>query len=228
MLAVVDQNNLRIQHLKARCLMQQGEFEEAASILTNCKLINPFNVERLVDLGRAFIQTNQIREALATFDEALELDKDNKPAALGRAQCRLLEGDVNDALGLLRQISTQREVASLFNNAAILAIRQNRFDHGFSLYRAAIGAVGNSPRIVARLLYNLGIAQYKHFKLDEALECFESSFKQDPAFIKAKQNAQVIAHKLGRKALVSTSTQKPAKMDENFAEVFEDEQFKGS
>lgn len=226
MLLAIDQNNLRIQHLKARCLMHEGQFEEAASVLTATKIINPFNVERLVDLGRAFIQADRIKEALSTFDEVLSLDQDNKAANLGRTQCRLLEGDVNEALSLMRQISTPREMASLFNNSAILSIRQNRFDQGKSLYKAAIGAAGTQGRIVARLLYNLGIAQYKQSDFENALECFETAFKRDPDYIKAKQNAAAVAHKLGRKPALGGATPptKHTSVDEMFTEVFDDEQ----
>lgn len=226
MLLAIDQNNLRTQHLKARCLMHEGKFEDASAVLINSNIINPFNVERLVDLGQAFIQSDRIKEALATFDEVLSLDMSNKAAHLGRAQCRLLEGDVNEALGLMRQISTPREMASLFNNSAILSIRQNRFDQGLSLYKAAIGAVGSKERIISRLLYNLGIAQYKNSKLEEALECFEVAFKRDPSYTKAKLNASAVAYKLGRKPALghADGITKQRSVDEAFTEVFDDEQ----
>lgn len=222
MLMAIDSNHLRIQHLKARILMHEGDFEKAAAILTKCKLINPFNIERLVDLGKAFMQGHKIREALAQFDEALQIDQYHKGANLGRAQCRLMEGDVNDALSLLRQMSSSRELASVFNNAAILAIRQGRFEHGLSLYRSAIGAVGKEHRITARLLYNLGIAQYKAQKMEEALECFEAASLQDKDFIFARQNAQALAHRLGRRVR-SSVVLRSSNVNENFAEVFDEE-----
>jgi tetratricopeptide (TPR) repeat protein len=196
---VLDQDNLRIQHLRARCLMQEGHFAEAEAVLAQAQLINPYHVERLIDLGKALMSLDRTREALARFEAALALDAGNVDARQGQASCRLLTGDVNDALALMRQLSGPRELAAVFNNAAVLAIRHGRFDQGIALYRSAIGALGAKHRMVARLLYNLGIACHKQGRTDEALDCFAEAFAADRGYDKARQNALAAAAKLGRR-----------------------------
>ncbi len=196
---VLDQDNLRIQHLRARCLMKEGNFAEAEAILAQAQLINPYHVDRLIDLGKALMSLDRTREALAQFEAALSLDEHNVDARQGQASCKLLAGDVNDVLTLMRQLSGPRELAAVFNNAAVLAIRHGRFEQGISLYRTAIGALGPKHRMVARLLYNLGIACHKQGRTDEAMDCFAQAFAADRCYDKARQNALAAAAKLGRR-----------------------------
>jgi tetratricopeptide (TPR) repeat protein len=219
-LSVTDRHNLRAQHIKARCLMHQGDFAGAAAILKATQLINPFNVDRLVDLGKALLNDGQVREALGSFDAALAIDKADTEARKGRVTCKLIESDVNEALALLRQMQNPREIAALFNNSAILAIRQTRFDQGLVLYRTAIGAV-TEPRLTARLVFNLGIAFHKWGRLDEALECFERATTLDKLFEKARHNAAAVASRLGRRAAVD------AQVEEDFADMLVDEKPRG-
>lgn len=209
-----DQQSLRSQHLIARCLMKMGRDQDAAAILERCKLINPFNIERLLDLGHALLRLGEIRTAARNFEEVLELDGTNTDAMKGTAQCRLAEGDVNEALVLLRQLSGPQELASIFNNAAILSIRQGRFDAGLTLYKTALGAVGKKDRLVSRLLFNLGIALTKNQRMAEALQCFERAVTHDRFFEKAQHNASVLKARLGRVAVTVGDDQTPDFEDE--------------
>lgn len=196
---LLDQDNLRIQHLRARCLMKEGNFAEAEQVLAQAQLINPYHVDRLIDLGKALMSLDRTREALQKFEAALAMDEHNVDARQGQASCKLLTGDVNDAFTLMRQLSGPRELAAVFNNAAVLAIHHGRFEQGIALYRSAIGALGPKHRMVARLLYNLGIACHKQGRTDEALDCFAQAFAADRAYDKARQNALAAAAKLGRR-----------------------------
>src|SRR5690606_32135063 len=125
-LTVVDGTNLRAMHLLARCHMKQGRFENASEILKQTKLLNPFHVERLLDFGQVLLQLDLIKEALENFDLVLDMDEKNQEARIGKGQCMLMEGDVNDALKFLRELSNPRELAAAFNNAAILSIHHGR------------------------------------------------------------------------------------------------------
>lgn len=191
--------NIRCMHMKARCLMRNGNFADAEDLLQRCKLINPYNVDRLVDLGTALMNMARVQEALENFELALEIDADRKEALEGKVQCKLLSGDVNEALSLMRQITSPRELASLFNNAAILSIRQGQFNNGMQLYKTAIGTIGRKEKAAARLFYNLGIAYMKFAYQTEALSCFEKAAEIDSSFRNAKHNANIMAIKLGLK-----------------------------
>jgi Flp pilus assembly protein TadD len=213
---------LRAKHLYARCLMREGQHEDAIPILENTRLINPHNVERLIDLGVALMNCDRLKEANAAFDSAMTLDRDEPEAIKGKAQCRLMEGDINEALMLIRQVSGPRELASIFNNAAILSIRADRFDSGFDLYHSALRALGASEPAAASVLFNLGIAYYKRNQASEALSCFEKAFGMDNKLEKARHNALVLAAKLERTANFAAPEKNAEGSAKDFTE-FDDE-----
>ena len=198
-LGMEDDSNPRVMHLRARCLMQEGEFGEAAELMERADLFNPFHAERLVDLGHCLLQIDNVRRAHESFTRAMELDPALESARTGKGQCLLQSGEVNEALELLRDVSGPRETAALFNSAAILCIRHERFREGMSLYETAIGLLGDKkPRTRARLIFNLGLGYLKQRRRDEALECFERAAVDDPHFEKSRYNAAVLARLLGR------------------------------
>jgi tetratricopeptide (TPR) repeat protein len=231
-LSVTDGNNLRVRHLKARCLMKQGRFDAAANLLQECQLVNPFHVERLIDLGNALLQAARYGEARQSFDEALRLEQKSAAARQGQLQCRLVQGDVNDALKLMRELSGPRELAAVFNNAAILAIRHGRFEQGQSLYHTAIGTLGERERLTARLIFNLGLAYHKQGKGEEALSSFERACRIDPTFAAARTNATAYQAKLGKRPAGAGAPTKglgkpTLTLDETFAGSFDEEKLKG-
>lgn len=184
--------DLRAQHLLARCLMKMGEFEEAQKLLDEAWLISPHNVDRLVDLGQILLGLDKREEALGKFNEALKLDKDFKEAKIGKAQCGLLEGHVNEAMKLLGQIEAPQELASVFNSAAIMAIRQGHFKQGLSLYKAAVTYVSGDSKVLARVFFNMGVGLVKWGKGAQALSAFEQAVTLDAKFGKAAHNLEIL------------------------------------
>ena len=207
--------NLRALHLKARCLMNKSDYEGAITLLEKAQIFNPFHPERLVDLGGCLLQVDRIKDAHKAFDASLELDSGMRSAVLGKAQCHLADSQIDQALELLADLSGPKELASLFNNAAILAIRHDRFNEGVKLYESAISVLGEKPipRTLAKLIFNLGLGFSRWDKLDEALECFEKAAALDPAFRKAAHNAKAVAIKLDR------DTALPLNIDETIGGV---------
>lgn len=193
------QGNLRVMHMKARCLMRHSKFSDAEALLQQCKLVNPYNIDRLIDLGISLMNMARVQEALENFELALSLDANRREAVDGKVQCKLLSGDVNEALILMRQITSPRELAALFNNAAILAIRHGKFGEGVILYKTALGTVGNNEAAAARLCFNLGLAHMKFGNQHDALSCFEKAADIDKEFYNTRYNANVVALKLGMK-----------------------------
>ncbi len=210
-------NNLRVKHMKARCLMHSGAYGDAEEILIECKLINPYNVDRLIDLGNVLLNLAKVKEALESFEMALTIDSDRKEAQDGKIQCKLLSGDVNEALSLMRQVTSPRELASLFNNAAILSIRQGRFNNGIQLYITAIGTIGKKETAASRLFYNLGIAYMKLGSPQQALSCFGKAAAIDNTFYNAMYNANAMAIKLGLEIQFPNLKKKPATKGRNEA-----------
>jgi tetratricopeptide (TPR) repeat protein len=187
----------RALHLMGRCQMKLGQFEEASITLTKAKLLNPFNISRLIDLGNTLLRTDEVEEAKANFAEAKEIDPTNKAAKIGTGQCMLLEGDVNDALLILKDVSDDQELASIFNTSAIMAIRAGRFQDGMSLYDAACRAIGANLTVKARLIYNKGLGYQRQKLSNDALNLFKEALALDPGFNKAKRTFAVLMKKMG-------------------------------
>jgi tetratricopeptide (TPR) repeat protein len=168
-----------------------GNHDKAIELLERAKLINPHNVDRLIDLGHAFINADQLEAANAQFEEALGLDGDRKEAKEGKGQVMLMNGDVNEALTLLKSVSGPRELASIFNTSAVLSIRAGRFDQGMQLYRSALAALGRNDKIAARLLFNMGMGYERMHKAEKALTCYTKSLELDPMYAKAARHKEV-------------------------------------
>lgn len=176
---------LRGMHLYGRACMKLGRFEDALDIMERANLYNPHDAARLVDIGQALLNVDRIGDASKKFDAALDADDDLHEAHVGKAQVELMEGRVNEALAILKEVSGDLEMASVFNTCAVLNMRHGRHEAGMSLYQAALRSLGKEARLQARLYFNMGIGFRRWTKKDKALECFETAQRLDPTFKKA-------------------------------------------
>ena len=192
-----DPPNLRALHLLGRCRMKIGNFEQAAESLQKARLINPFNVDRLILLGNALLHTENIQEAKEAFDEAIEYEPGTSDAIKGKGTCLLLEGEINEALSLLNDINSMKELASVFNSSAILAMRREDFQQGMDLYDTAVKVIQENQHVKSRLYFNKGIGFRRWKKEADAAACFMEAIKFDNKFQKARKNYLFLAKKLG-------------------------------
>ncbi len=182
--------------LFGRVLMKQGRYPEAIEVFKRANILNPMNVDRLVNLAKSFLKIDKVTEARTQFDAALKLDDTSREASLGLGECALLDGDVNEALDFMRDVSSPRETASLFNSAAILSMRQGRYEIGKKLYQVAMRSVEEDAFLLSRLVYNLGIGYFRWQRDFDALECFEKAARLDPKYDDARANVAILAKKL--------------------------------
>lgn len=196
---------LRGMHLYGRACMKLGYFTEALKVLERANLFNPHDAERLVDIGQAMLNMDKIKDAESQFDDAIRMDPDLHSAHVGKGQVRLMEGKVNEALAVLKEVAGDLEMASIFNTCAVLNMRHGRHEGGMSLYQAALRSLGKDARLQARLYFNMGIGYRRWNKKDKAVQCIEQAIKLDPNFKKAQ------AH------LESMQSDKPVKKDKTKA-----------
>lgn len=179
--------NLRAQHLYSRILMKKGQFAVAEKLLLNCKLLNPHNAQRLSDLGRSvFEQSGRSAEALVFFEQAIEVDSTHKEAQLGKGECLLAQGEVEQAMDLIKGSTSVKEVASIFNLAAIMNIREKKYEHGINLYQIAVNSLSNDNATAARLYFNAGLGFKRWDRFEDAKRCLEKSIELDPTFTRSK------------------------------------------
>lgn len=180
-------DNLRVVSLLARVKLHMGEFDTVIGLLEPAETLSPKNLERLVMLGNAYVRKGRNAEARASYEDALEIDPTHKEARQGLGVVELSEGHVNHALELFRDSATEEEIGGFFNNTAILAVRQKRFDQATRLYTAAFEAL-ESPRLKAKVLFNLGLALRKWNKPAQARKCFTDALSFDGNLEKARRH----------------------------------------
>ncbi len=184
-------DDIRALNLLGRCYAKLGRFGEASKLLEQAKILNPYNLDRLLELGEAFLQIDKVSHAHDVFDEAEALDPKNKEVSKGKAQCMLMDGEVNEGLKLIRNSASKKELASIFNTSAVLTMRRNQHGQAMKLYDAAIQALGDDPALLSRLYYNKGVGNWKFKMAHEAQDCFKKAVDLDPANRNAAHNLRV-------------------------------------
>lgn len=197
----VEPDYLRLQHLKARCLMKMKQYDNAISILKSAEKTNPWNAGRLIEFGSALLATARYREAKDKFEQILTIDPDHPQAKSGKTQALLLSGDIDEGLQHLRTLGSPRQIAATLNAAAVMAARTERIDDARELYTKGIQLLGEDKKSTSRIWFNLGILEFRAKKLQRALKCFETSSALDPKFKDATYNAKII-----RKMLTTAGT----------------------
>ena len=182
--------------LYGRVLMKERRYPEAVEVFKRANILNPMNVDRLVSLGKSLLKIDRSTDARTQFNAALKLDQSSREATIGLGECALLDGDVNEALDYMRDVSSPRETAAVFNSAAVLSMRQGRYEIGKKLYQVAMRSVGEDSFLLSRLVYNLGIGYYRWQREFDALECFEKAASLDPNYADAVANVGILARRL--------------------------------
>ncbi len=182
----------RIKHLFARCRLRDSDYNSAIASLKGAQLVSPYNTERLLEMADLFLDLDRPDEANEAYDEILKISPSYKTAKLGKSKSMLLAGELNEALSLLRECANHRELSSVFNTAAILAIKQEKYDVGFGLYQKAIRLLSKHTQLMARIIYNMGIGFVKTGNSEKGLACFKKSYQLDPSFENAGFNIKIL------------------------------------
>lgn len=188
--------HLRALNIKSRLLLLNGRAEDAHGILSQCDLLSPANVDRLVMIGDAHYQQGHFEEARKKYESALDVDAESKDAKKGVGAVELSTGDVNKALEFFRESATEEEMASIYNTAAIMAVRSGHFEKGLRLYTAARSPI-KTPRLLSKVVFNMGLAYKKWNKNDAAEKCFEEAVKLSPENQKAVEHLTLMRSKTG-------------------------------
>lgn len=186
-----ENNSVRVKSLTARAHMKMGNFDRATEILQELHTFNPRNVKRLIDLGNCLINQDDAAEAEKYFDQALAIDKESKGALSGKGQCALLQDNLDEALRFLKS-SSEAELAAVFNNTAVICIRNQNYDDGFKLYRTAVSQLLTDKGVLAKVIFNMGLGYLKQERRKAARQAFEKALELAPDYEKAKHNLRVL------------------------------------
>ena len=181
--------NARIRHIYARCKLQKKDYEGALASLKGAQLISPANVQRLLEMGGVYLEIDRPDQANSIFEEILNLAPELKLAKKGQAQSQLMAGEINEGLDLIRSSLNPREIAAVFNTAAVIAIRNQKYSEGLSLYKIAAKTLVKDADLAAKIAYNMGIGYVKWGKIHPSIACFEKAYSLNANFEDAKHNA---------------------------------------
>ena len=180
-----ESKNPRVINLKIRILLKERRYEEASRLIGQAQLMSPNNASRLSLLGDVFAAKGKKDEAREKYQSALTIVDNCRDAKRSLAQLDISEGMLKEALSLLRDSSTQEEMGSFFNDAAIIAQHEGRNTDAHSLYSSALSVLAK-PVLRARIYFNVGLAYHKSGDTAAALREFQLAQSEDPSFERAQ------------------------------------------
>lgn len=179
-------DNVRAMNLLSRSLMKQGKFEDAISLLDQANILSPSNPKRLMLLGDAFYGNGEPDKALECYTNAKDLDSDLALDSDRKSGQILLEnGDIDGALGLLRESMSEEEAASAFNNVAVIAVKDGKMQEALQLYFAALKALKTDSHFRAQIYYNIALCYHRQDDPELAKKYVRRCLKIDSNFEKA-------------------------------------------
>ena len=187
----------RAKHALAKVFLKEKNPTMAVNCMQGAQLISPYNVNRLLEMGEIFLDLGEASKAKSSFDDAMSIAPKSKRAVAGKGTAMLDLGEVNEALSLIKESANSKELASIFNTAAILAMKKGDHDNAMNLYKTALNAVQNNKKVESRLWYNLGIGYVKWRKPKKSLDCFKKSVELDANYENAAHNIAVMEKALG-------------------------------
>jgi len=175
----LEPHNVRAMSLLARAEMKLGERENALRILDAANKICPHNPDRLTLMGDVLMLQGKQQEAKGKYLAALSVNPTAKDVRENLSQCVLTEEEIDQSIKIFAEPLSEAEVAAFLNTAGIHALNQNRFEDALKLYQAALVHL-TDKLLKASVHYNLGLANRKHNKNDQAIVAFQECLKLNP------------------------------------------------
>ncbi len=180
------------------------EPKNALRALRSALAAKPGAVETLVQLGFAHRHLNELPQARASFERALELDPNNSGARAGLGGTLARQGALAAAEEMLREaIAQDPEQVEAHYDLGLLLARTNRGSEALDQYRRAI----EHDSRFAPALNNLGVALGAQGETRAAIDYFERAVAAAPSFAEAHFNLGVAYAQIGRPAEAVESIQ---------------------
>ncbi len=180
--------SLGAAHKHAIALKAQGNFREAARVLDQLALLNPYHLKILENAGLSCFEANMIEAAKLHISHLEKIDVTNKVASEVHAEIQIKEGNLEHLVETLRKGHTEEELVRFLNNAGAKLSMNNDVEGALKMYLTAIKELGEKSKFSFAIFYNIGIAQKRLGNTEAAKKALRKSIDLKPDFDKAKQS----------------------------------------
>ena len=161
---------------------QIGRGASALEPLQRAVRLSPDDADVLYNLGVAYLDSNKLVEAEASYRRALEVNAQLLPAHFSLGQLLQTRGEYADAEISFRQVlQIDASVGEAYNNLAMACFAQGHFAEAETQARQALVYTPD----LAEAHDNLGNALKAQGRLEEAKTCYEAAVTLQPAMIEA-------------------------------------------
>ncbi len=172
-----DKRNLGAQLARCDMLAQHRTPDEAEQAFAEAVATFPDQPLVRNNRGMYFQSLGRIGEALADFNQAIELDAKYAPAYMNRGFTRMQAGDINSALAdFSKSLEVDPEQPGVYSLRGTTRLETGDLDGALSDYTAAVQHDDQSPQFQA----DLGFARFFHKDYTDAVKAFDETLRLDP------------------------------------------------
>lgn len=163
-----------MMNLVGKAMLKLLQFDGAIKFLERAEQLSPMNIERLLHMSEANIQTDKLDLATKYLEAAKQVDPSNSDVLKMDCKLNILNGKTKSAQNAMSDIQFGRHIISYMNNRAVALTRAKRFDDAIVLYRSTFESIPASwLELRATLSYNTALVYARHNLLDKATSSLE-------------------------------------------------------
>jgi tetratricopeptide (TPR) repeat protein len=170
----------------AKLLIKLRRFSEATKQLEALNAKCPGSLDRMINLGNAYLGAGDDKKAEAAFKTVSEQDGNNTDAKQGIGKVEFHRGNMEVAARFFKESGKGDELATYFNSLGIAMVNQGKFEDAIKLYQNAVGVLPDRNR-VHLLEFNIGLAYRKNEHFGQATNAFARAVIANAEYEKAYQ-----------------------------------------
>lgn len=181
----LNQNSLVASHKLARCYMMEGLLDKAVDLMESVKMLNPLNIELVLNLGDTYVGLGELNSAKDCFNHVKKIDQTNTESREKLVDIHLTQGNTEAISNELEEVYSADETVRYLNNTAIMMVHKKEFKRAQDLYNSCMKIINQSTHKHI-LLYNIGLSYARINDKETALRYLQEVVKIAPTFTKGQ------------------------------------------